>query len=82
MNSKRYQVFWTQTAQQDLSKIIEYIAAGNKLHAGRIYAEIKEKAGNLQQSLIKEELSPELKIFQHIDIQGINHHALEAYLQD
>jgi len=63
MNSKRYQVFWTQTAQQDLSKIIEYIAAGNKLHAGRIYAEIKEKAGNLQQMPLQGRIVPELRYF-------------------
>ncbi|MBU7006005.1 type II toxin-antitoxin system RelE/ParE family toxin [Phosphitispora fastidiosa] len=55
-----FQVFWTQTAQQDLKKIIKYIAADSKNHAGRVYDAIKQKAHNLMQMPLQGRIVPEL----------------------
>lgn len=63
MNSKNYQVFWTQTARQDLQKIIEYIAIDSEIQARKIYTDIKEKSGNLRQMPFQERIVPELEYF-------------------
>lgn len=63
MNKGTYQVFWTQTAQQDLRTIITYIAADSKTHARKIYSIIKQKAGNLQQMPLQGRIVPELSYY-------------------
>ncbi len=58
-----YQVFWTQTAQQDLKRIIEYIAADSKIQARKVYFAIKQKAANLRQLPLRGRIIPELRHF-------------------
>jgi len=63
MTKGPYQVFWTQTAQQDLKKIIEYIAADSEIQAKRIYFSIKQKADNLQYMPLQGRIVPELRYY-------------------
>lgn len=63
MTKGEYQVFWTQTAQQDLKKIIAYIAADSEIQARRVYLAIKEKADNLRQMPLQGRIVPELRYF-------------------
>lgn len=58
-----YQVFWTQTAQQDLKKIIGYIAADSEINARRVYLVIKQKADNLRQMPLQGRIVPELRYY-------------------
>ncbi len=58
-----YQVFWTQTAQQDLRKIIEYIAADSKIQAKKVYLAIKQKAVNLREMPLRGRIVPELRYY-------------------
>jgi len=58
-----YQVFWTKTAQQDLKKIIEYIATDSEIQAKRVYLAIKKKADNLRQMPVQGRTVPELRYF-------------------
>ncbi|MHB8170096.1 MAG: type II toxin-antitoxin system RelE/ParE family toxin [Thermincolia bacterium] len=44
MTKAPYQEFWTQTAQQDLKRIIEYISADSEIKAKRVYLAIKQNA--------------------------------------
>ncbi|KJS17254.1 MAG: plasmid stabilization protein [Peptococcaceae bacterium BRH_c4b] len=60
MTKGTYQVFWTQTAQQDSKRIIEYIAADSEIQARRVYLAIKQKADNLRQMPLQERIVPEL----------------------
>jgi toxin ParE1/3/4 len=63
MTEGLYQVFWTQTAQQDLKRIIEYIDADSKIQARKVYLAIKQKAANLQQMPLRGRIVPELRYF-------------------
>ncbi|HUW65411.1 MAG TPA: type II toxin-antitoxin system RelE/ParE family toxin [Spirochaetia bacterium] len=63
MSKGVYQVFWTQTAQQDLQRIIEYISADSELQAQRVYLSIKEKANNLKQMPLQGRIIPELRYY-------------------
>lgn len=63
MTDRVYQVFWTQTAQQDLKKVIEYIAADSQNHARKAYLDIKQKAGNLRQMPLQGRIVPELEFY-------------------
>ena len=63
MTEGTYQVFWTQTAQQDLKGIIEYIAADSEIQARRVYLAIKQKAENLRQMPLQGRIVPELRYF-------------------
>lgn len=58
-----YQVFWTQTAQQDLKRIIEYIAADSEIQAMRVYLTIKQKADHLRQMPLQGRIVPELRYY-------------------
>ncbi len=60
---KKYQVFWTQTAQTDLRKIIEYIANDSDINARRIYPDIKNKSDNLRLMPLQGRIVPELRYF-------------------
>jgi plasmid stabilization system protein ParE len=44
---KSYNVWWSETAENDLVSIIEYIARENPLQASKIFAEIKKRAESL-----------------------------------
>ena len=58
-----YQVFWTQTAQQDLKRIIEYIDAESKIQARKVYQAIKQEATNLLQMPLRGRIVPELRYY-------------------
>ncbi|MDA8211589.1 MAG: type II toxin-antitoxin system RelE/ParE family toxin [Clostridia bacterium] len=58
-----YRVFWTQTAQEDLKKIIEYIAVDTEIHARKVYEAIKQKADQLRQFPLQGRVVPELRYF-------------------
>ncbi len=63
MNNKIYQVFWTQTAQQDLIRIINYIANDSEIHSKSIYETIKQKSNNLRQMPLQGRTVPELSYY-------------------
>ncbi len=58
-----FQVFWTRTAQQDLIRIIEYIAADSQAKARTIFTEIKQKAARLNHLPLRGRVVPELKYY-------------------
>ena len=63
MTNEIYRVFWTQTAQQDLKNIIEYIAADSEIQTRRVYLVIKQKAENLRQMPLQGRVAPELRYY-------------------
>ncbi|MDA8233658.1 MAG: type II toxin-antitoxin system RelE/ParE family toxin [Clostridia bacterium] len=63
MTKAVYQALWTQSAQQDLRKIIEYINADSEIKARRVYLAIKEKADNLRQMPLQGRIVPELRYY-------------------
>ncbi|OPX91428.1 type II toxin-antitoxin system RelE/ParE family toxin [Pelotomaculum sp. PtaB.Bin117] len=63
MNNQIYHVFWTQTAQQDLKRIIDYIAADSEDRAKKNYRAIRQKAADLQSMPQRGRIVPELKYF-------------------
>lgn len=63
MTEGAYQVFWTQTAQQDLKRIIEYIAADSEIRARGVYLSVREKADNLRQMPLQGKVIPELRYY-------------------
>jgi toxin ParE1/3/4 len=56
-----FQVFCTRTAQQDLQRIIEYIAAGSQAEARKIFTAIRQKAAGLNHLPLRGRIVPELK---------------------
>ncbi|HBK67784.1 MAG TPA: plasmid stabilization protein [Firmicutes bacterium] len=63
MKKGLYQVFWTQTAQQDLVRIIEYIAVDSEIQAKRVYSTLKQKADSLRQMPLQGRIVPELRSY-------------------
>ncbi|PKM83221.1 MAG: plasmid stabilization protein [Firmicutes bacterium HGW-Firmicutes-14] len=63
MTKKTYRVFWTQAAQQDLKKIIEYIASDSEIQAKKVYLAIKHKADNMRHMPLQGRIVPELRFF-------------------
>ena len=63
MIKSSYKVFWTRTAQQDLQKIIEYIASDSKVQAQKVYYSIKQKADNLWTMPLQGRIVPELRYY-------------------
>ncbi len=61
MTIGEYHVFWTQTAQKDLKRIMEYIAVDSDIQARRVYLAIKQKADNLRQMPLQRRIVPELR---------------------
>jgi toxin ParE1/3/4 len=61
MNEKLFQVIWTHTAQQDLKRIMQFIAADSEARAKEIYSAIKEKAANLFLLPSRGRIVPELR---------------------
>lgn len=63
MTKGGYQVFWTQTAQHDLQRIIEYISTDSENRARIVYLSIKEKANTLVQMPLRGRIVPELRYY-------------------
>ena len=61
--SKKYQFFWTKTAQQDLRKIIEYISVDSTINAGKSYNDIKNQSKKLCLMPLRGRIVPELKYY-------------------
>jgi toxin ParE1/3/4 len=57
---KSYDVWWSETAQNDLLSIIEYIARENPLQANKIFGEIKKRAESLSAFPDRGRIVPEL----------------------
>lgn len=63
MNKQQYQVLWSDTARQDLQKIVEFISPDSTIRAKRIYLDIKQKAGSLHEMPKQGRIVPELQHF-------------------
>ncbi|OPX91733.1 MAG: Plasmid stabilization system protein [Pelotomaculum sp. PtaB.Bin013] len=63
MTKATYQIYWTQTARQDLKNIIKYIAADSEIRARKVYLTIKQKADNLRQMSLQGRIVPELRYY-------------------
>ncbi len=63
MTEGTYQIFWTRTAQQDLKRILEYIAADSEVIVRRVYLAIKQKTDNLHQMPLQGRIVPELRYY-------------------
>ncbi len=60
MNNK-YEVIWTSIAENDLARIIEYIANDSPANALKVLNKLKEKAANLYHSPKRSRIIPELQ---------------------
>lgn len=58
--TKRYEVIWAKTAENDLLKIIEYIARNNPANSIRILRKIKKQTDELSLSPERCRIVPEL----------------------
>ena len=58
--NKRYQVVWSNVAENDLKKIIEYIADDSPPNALRVFKDIKQKASSLYTFPERGRIVPEL----------------------
>lgn len=58
---KSYNVWWSETAENDLVSIIEYIARENPLQARKIFGEIKKQAESLNAFPDRGRMVPELQ---------------------
>lgn len=63
MNHKQLTVSWTNTAQQDLRRIIEYISLDSITKAKDIYQAIRTQAEELRQLPARGRIVPELKFY-------------------
>ena len=71
MKEERYRAFWTNTAQQDLQRIIEYIASDSGDQAKRVYLTLKQKAQDLRQMPLRGRIVPELRFFNILSYREI-----------
>lgn len=62
-----FSVFWTLTAQQDLKRIIDFMAADSRATARKLFTEIKKKAAGLNNLPLRGRIVPELR---HHGIMG------------
>ncbi len=62
----KYDVFWTQTAQEDLITIIDYISADSIDNALNIFNNIKKQTSKLNKFPARGRIVPELK-YQNIN---------------
>ena len=60
MNNK-YEVIWASIAENDLARIIEYIANDSPVNALKVLNKLKEKAANLHHSPKRGRIIPELQ---------------------
>lgn len=58
---KRYEVIWSDIAENDFINIIEYIAADSSPNASKILKKIKKKASSLYYSPKRGRIVPELQ---------------------
>ena len=58
---KRYQVVWSNIAENDLKNIVEYIADDSPPNALKIFKRIKQKASNLYTFPERGRIVPELR---------------------
>ncbi|MCX5804435.1 MAG: type II toxin-antitoxin system RelE/ParE family toxin [Proteobacteria bacterium] len=58
---QKYKVIWSNTAENDLTEIIEYIAKDNFSNAVKILMKIKEKASSLYYSPERGRIVPEFQ---------------------
>ncbi len=61
MNSKKYNVFWTKIAQDDLIEIIDYIASDSINNAEILFQNIKNQSMKLEKFPERGRIVPELK---------------------
>ncbi len=59
--NKKYEVIWSNVAENDLKNIIEYIAADSPSNAFRIFKNIKQTASNLYTFPERGRVVPELR---------------------
>jgi plasmid stabilization system protein ParE len=59
--NKRYEVIWSNVAENDLKNIIEYIAADSPSNAFRLFKNIKQPASNLYIFPERGRVVPELR---------------------
>ena len=63
MTNQVYQAFWTRTAQEDLRRVVEYIAIDNEVQAKKVYLTLRQKAENLRQMPLQGRIVPELRYY-------------------
>jgi len=63
VSEKEYLVYWTETAQRDLSALLQYIAHDSTAAARKIYKAIKQAAADLQHLPCRGRVVPELQAF-------------------
>jgi toxin ParE1/3/4 len=59
--NKKYEVTWASVAENDLARIIEYIANDSPANALKVLNKLKEKAANLHRSPKRGCVIPELQ---------------------
>lgn len=59
--SRKFEVIWSNTAEQDLVTIVEYISQDSPANALKILKSIKAKAKNLYQNPLRGRTIPELQ---------------------
>ena len=59
--NKKYAVIWASAAENDLARIIEYLAVDNPANALKVLDKLKKKAANLHHSPKRGRIIPELQ---------------------
>ena len=59
--NKKYEVIWASVAENDLARIIEYIANDSPANALKVLNKLREKAANLHHSPKRGRIIPELQ---------------------
>jgi addiction module RelE/StbE family toxin len=63
MSEKLFEVLWTQTAQQDLQRLIKYIEVDSSTNARNIYFALKQKAEKLSRMPLQGRIVPEFRYY-------------------
>ncbi len=63
MSDKAHPVYWTETAQRDLSALLEHIAHDSTANAHKVYKSIKQAAAELKHLPHRGRIVPELHAF-------------------
>jgi len=64
MTSKGFEVWWTETAQRDLERIVDYLEERAPGAAARAFAEIRDHSQRLSRSPLRGRVVPELARFE------------------
>ncbi len=80
MTPTTYQVLWTESAEEDLRIIIEYIFAENPIAAKDSLQKLKNKADSLDAFPQKGWIVPELKVHGILQYRELIIPPLETYL--